>query len=72
KEHTARVFERFYRGDKSHAKEGGGTGLGLSIVKHSAKIHNAQIELQSVVDGGTTVTVKFPKERSFEKDTTYA
>lgn len=72
KEHTERVFERFYRVDKSHSKEVGGTGLGLSIVKHSAKIHNAQIELQSVVDGGTTVTVKFPKERSFEKDTTYA
>lgn len=61
KEHTERIFERFYRVDKSHSKEVGGTGLGLSIVKHSAKIHNAQIGLQSVVDGGTTVTVKFPK-----------
>lgn len=60
-EHTERVFERFYRVDKSHSKEVGGTGLGLSIVKHSVKIHNAQIGLQSVVDGGTTVTVTFPK-----------
>ncbi|MCM1128214.1 MAG: ATP-binding protein [Lachnospiraceae bacterium] len=61
KEHTERIFERFYRVDKSRSKEVGGTGLGLSIVKHSAKIHNAQIEIQSVVDGGTTVTVRFPK-----------
>lgn len=60
-EHMERVFERFYRVDKSHSKEVGGTGLGLSIVKHSVKIHNAQIGLQSVVDGGTTVTVTFPK-----------
>lgn len=64
-EHTGRVFERFYRVDKSHSKEVGGTGLGLSIVKHAAKIHNAQIELQSVVDGGTTVTAKFPKKPAF-------
>lgn len=61
-EHLDRIFERFYRVDKSHSKEVGGTGLGLSIVKHSARLHNAQIDLQSVVDGGTTVTVRFPKE----------
>lgn len=61
KEHIERIFERFYRVDKSHSKEVGGTGLGLSIVKHSVKLHNAQIEIQSVVDGGTTVTVIFPK-----------
>ena len=61
-EHTQRVFERFYRVDKSHSKEVGGTGLGLSIVKHAAKLHNAKIELHSVVDGGTTVTVTFPKQ----------
>lgn len=61
KEHIERIFERFYRVDKSHSKEVGGTGLGLSIVKHSVKLHNAQIEIQSVVDGGTTVTVRFPK-----------
>ena len=61
-EHQERIFERFYRVDKSHSKEIGGTGLGLSIVKHAARLHRAEIELQSVVDGGTTVTVKFPKK----------
>lgn len=61
-EHQERIFERFYRVDKSHSKEIGGTGLGLSIVKHAAKLHDAVIELHSVVDGGTTVTVTFPKE----------
>lgn len=55
-----RVFERFYRVDKSHSKEVGGTGLGLSIVKHSARIHGARISLESSVGKGTTVTVKFP------------
>lgn len=61
-EHQQRIFERFYRVDKSHSKEIGGTGLGLSIVKHAARLHNAEIDLQSVIDGGTTVTVKFPKK----------
>lgn len=60
-EHKERIFERFYRVDKSHSKEIGGTGLGLSIVKHAARLHDAEIDLQSVVDSGTTVTVKFPK-----------
>lgn len=60
-EHRERVFERFYRVDKSHSKEVGGTGLGLSIVKHSARLHNAVIDLYSVAEGGTTVTVSFPK-----------
>ena len=55
------IFERFYRVDKSHSKEVGGTGLGLSIVKHSAKIHNAKISLESTVGKGTTITVRFPK-----------
>lgn len=54
-----RIFERFYRIDKSHSKEIGGTGLGLSIVKHAVKLHNAVLELDSVVGKGTTVTVKF-------------
>ena len=63
-EHQKRIFERFYRVDKSHSKEIGGTGLGLSIVKHAARLHSAVIEIQSVVDGGTTVTVKFPKNKS--------
>lgn len=60
-EEQERIFERFYRVDKSHSKSMGGTGLGLSIVKHAAKIHNASIELTSVIDGGTTVTIIFPK-----------
>ena len=60
-EHQERIFERFYRVDKSHSKEIGGTGLGLSIVKHAAKLHDAVIELHSVVDGGTTVKITFPK-----------
>jgi two-component system phosphate regulon sensor histidine kinase PhoR len=62
-EHQERIFERFYRVDKSHSKEIGGTGLGLSIVKHAAKLHDATIDVQSVVDGGTTITVTFPKGR---------
>ncbi len=60
-EHQTRVFERFYRVDKSHSKEVGGTGLGLSIVKHSAKIHGAKIEMQSTPGEGTTITLRFPK-----------
>jgi two-component system phosphate regulon sensor histidine kinase PhoR len=58
-EHRARVFERFYRVDKSHSKEVGGTGLGLSIVKHAAAYHHAAITLESAPDKGTTVTVQF-------------
>ncbi|MGN0165386.1 MAG: ATP-binding protein [Lachnospiraceae bacterium] len=61
-EHQNRIFERFYRVDKSHSKEVGGTGLGLSIVKHAARIHNAKIELNSTVGVGTTIKVFFPKE----------
>lgn len=60
KEHWHRIFERFYRVDKSHSKETGGTGLGLSIVKHAARYHNAKISLYSVVGKGTTITVSFP------------
>jgi len=56
-----RIFERFYRVDKSHSKETGGTGLGLSIVKHAAQLHNAKISLSSKVDVGTTITVRFDK-----------
>ena len=59
-EHQGRVFERFYRVDKSHSKEVGGTGLGLSIVKHAARIHNAQLDLRSTPGEGTPITVRFP------------
>ncbi len=60
-EEQERIFERFYRVDKSHSKALGGTGLGLSIVKHAAKLHSAKIKLHSIPDMGTTVTVYFPK-----------
>lgn len=59
KQHQGRVFERFYRVDKSHSKKTGGTGLGLSIVKHAALYHNAEVSLESEENKGTTVTVKF-------------
>ncbi len=57
-----RIFERFYRVDKSRSKEVGGTGLGLSIVKHAVLIHKAQITVNSVIGDGTEFIVKFPKQ----------
>ncbi len=59
-EHLERIFERFYRVDKSRSKPLGGTGLGLSIVKHAALMHNAKIETQSEVGKGTAISVIFP------------
>ena len=61
KDKQNRVFERFYRVDKSHSKSIGGTGLGLSIVKHSAMYHRAKISLRSEFGEGTEITVSFPK-----------
>lgn len=60
--HQDRVFERFYRVDKSHSKKVGGTGLGLAIVKHGALYHHAKLSLESTVDVGTVVTIAFSKK----------
>lgn len=66
-EHQKRIFERFYRVDKSHSKEIGGTGLGLSIVKHAARLHEADIEVHSEPGKGTTIHVMFPAEQTGEE-----
>jgi len=58
-EHKERIFERFYRVDKSHSKASGGTGLGLSIVKHAAAYHKAEIRLESTPGKGTAITIQF-------------
>lgn len=59
----SRVFERFYRVDKSHSRESGGTGLGLSIVKHAVAYLKGSISLESTLGKGTTITVSFPAEK---------
>ncbi len=61
-----RIFERFYRVDKSRSKSVGGTGLGLSIVKHSVKLHGGEIEFRSVIDKGTTMMITLPKREKSE------
>ena len=61
KEHIGRIFERFYRVDKSRSKQTGGTGLGLSIVKHIVEKHQAKLDISSEVGKGTTIRVCFPQ-----------
>ena len=61
KEHQERIFERFYRVDKSRSKETGGTGLGLAIVKHIVALHDAKIEVNSEVGKGSEISVTFPR-----------
>ena len=63
KEHHERIFERFYRVDKSHSKERGGTGLGLSIVKHGALLHGAKVTVDSAPGKGTRIEMQFQKEK---------
>ncbi len=58
-EHQERIFERFYRVDKSHSKERGGTGLGLSIVKHGALLHDIKVQVESEEQKGTKITMQF-------------
>lgn len=62
-EHQSRVFERFYRVDKSHSKATGGTGLGLSIVRHGAILHNAELKLESSENQGTSIKIIFPAKK---------
>lgn len=61
-EHINRIFERFYRVDKSHSKASGGTGLGLSIVKHAVLYHNGRVNVESQVGQGTTFTIEIPSK----------
>ena len=58
-EHHEKIFERFYRVDKSHSKQSGGTGLGLSIVKHAVRYHHGKMSVESELNQGTTISVQF-------------
>lgn len=66
KEEQERIFERFYRVDKSHSRKTGGTGLGLSIVKHGAALHHANIKLSSQPGQGTRIQILFPMDKEKE------
>jgi len=63
-EHLNRIFERFYRVDKSRSREKGGTGLGLAIVKHILEGHNSKAEVESTVGKGSTFSFKLPRAKS--------
>ncbi len=69
REHLPRLFERFYRCDKSRSRDQGGTGLGLSIVKHIAQLHNGSVEVDSTPGQGSTFTITLPAVRSQFPDT---
>lgn len=63
-EEQGRIFERFYRVDKSHSRATGGTGLGLSIVKHGVQLHQGEVKLVSKLEAGTTITIILPMKQS--------
>ena len=63
-EHQDKVFERFYRVDKSHSKQSGGTGLGLSIVKHAVQYHHGKLSVMSELNKGTTISILFESRKS--------
>ena len=63
-EEHSKIFERFYRVDKSHSKQSGGTGLGLSIVKHAVQYHHGEIAVKSEINSGAAITVSFKKKET--------